>query len=145
MTKRSRRKQEQQRQYYIGAAIALALVTFFAVINLSSQDTQAASTLPLEISVQEAFNYRENGAWILDVRTQEEWDAGHIPDATLIPLDELPNRLAEIPEGVDIVVVCRSGNRSAQGRDILLQAGFPAVTSMDGGVNEWAALGLPLE
>jgi rhodanese-related sulfurtransferase len=145
MTKRSRRKQEQQRQYYIGSAILLVLVTFFVIVNLSSPGTQAASPLPQEISVQEAYNYREDGAWILDVRTQEEWDAGHIPGSTLIPLDELPNRLSEVPEGVDIVVVCRSGNRSAEGRDILLQAGFPSVTSMGGGVSEWSATGFPFE
>ena len=49
----------------------------------------------------------------------------------------------ELVRGRDLslVVVCRSGNRSAQGRDILLGAGLPSVTSMAGGMNEWAAAG----
>jgi rhodanese-related sulfurtransferase len=114
------------------------------VIFGGSPDT-LVSELPLEVSVQEAYQYREDGAFILDVRTQEEWDAGHIPDATLIPLEELPGRLDEVPDDAEIVVVCRTGNRSATARDILLRAGFSAVTSMDGGVNEWQAQGLPFE
>ena len=145
MAKRSRRKQEQQKQYIIGSVILLVLIAFFVIINTSAPGADASSQLPLVISVQEAYVFRENGAFILDVRTQAEWDEGHIPGATLIPLDELPNRLSEVPEGTDIVVVCRTGNRSAEGRDILLSAGFPAVTSMDGGVSEWQAMGFPFE
>jgi rhodanese-related sulfurtransferase len=145
MAKRSRRKKKDQNKYLIWGAIILVLAAFFVIINNSATTSELVSELPLEISVQEAKTYRDNGAFILDVRTQEEWDQGHIPGATLIPLDELPARLSEIPEDVDIVVVCRSGNRSAEGRDILLSAGFSAVTSMDGGVNEWQALGFPFE
>jgi rhodanese-related sulfurtransferase len=145
MSKRSRRKQAQQKQYLIGAAILLALIAFIVIINQNSSNTQLVSELPLEISAQEAYTYRENGAFILDVRTQDEWNAGHIPDATLIPLNELPDRLDEIPQGVEIIVICNSGNRSDSGRDILLEAGFPAVTSVNGGVIEWQALGYPFE
>jgi rhodanese-related sulfurtransferase len=65
----------------------------------------------------------------------------HIPDATLIPLGELVSRVSEVPRDRQVVVVCRSGNRSAEGRDILLRAGFPSVTSMAGGMNDWAASG----
>ena len=86
---------------------------------------------------------RDQGAFVLDVREQEEWNALHIPDATLIPLSQLSSRLSELPKDQEIVVVCRSGNRSAQGRDILLDAGFTNVTSMAGGMNQWQAQGLP--
>ncbi len=99
--------------------------------------------LPLEISVQEAASMRDQGAFILDVREPSEWEAIHIPDATLIPLGALAQRVAEVPKDKDIVVVCRSGNRSQEGRDILLQAGFMRVTSMAGGVNQWRAAGFP--
>jgi rhodanese-related sulfurtransferase len=79
---------------------------------------------------------------LLDVRTNDEWvNDGHIPDTTLVPLDELSNRLGELSKDQEIVVVCRSGNRSQQGRDILLQAGFTNVTSMAGGIKEWKAAG----
>jgi rhodanese-related sulfurtransferase len=52
--------------------------------------------------------------------------------------------LSEVPTGQKIVVVCNSGNRSKPGRDILLDAGFPEVTSMDGGVSGWKTQGLPI-
>lgn len=104
-----------------------------------------AATLPSEISVSEAYTRYQNGAFLLDVRTQEEWDDFHAPNTTLIPLDQLPSRLGELPRGKEIVVVCRSGNRSQQGRDILINAGFQQVTSMKGGLNEWRASGYPVE
>jgi rhodanese-related sulfurtransferase len=53
--------------------------------------------------------------------------------------------VSEVPRDKEIVVVCRSGNRSQQGRDILLDAGFAQVTSMTGGLNEWRAKGYPIE
>jgi rhodanese-related sulfurtransferase len=96
---------------------------------------------PEEIGVAEAYQMRENGAFILDVRTQEEWVEVHIPDSTLIPLEELETRISEVPQGVDIVVVCRSGNRSFEAATILLEAGYDKVFSMAGGVNEWIIAG----
>ena len=104
--------------------------------------SQAPATLPLEVDVATAASMRDAGAFVLDVRQPDEWVAGHIPGATLIPLGELPSRTAEVPSDREVVVVCRSGNRSATGRDILLDAGFATVTSMAGGMNDWAAAGL---
>lgn len=116
----------------------LVIVAFAVIFGLqgASQDT---TKMPLEVSVSEANQMRDDGAFILDVREPNEWEAGHIPGATLIPLGELESRLAEIPTDQTVVVVCRSGNRSATGRDILLNAGFTEVTSMGGGMNAWAA------
>lgn len=105
----------------------------------------AVQPLPAEVSAADALALRESGAFMLDVRQPEEWAAGHIPDATLIPLGELASRVAEVPKDRRVVVVCRSGNRSAQGRDVLLGAGLPAVTSMAGGMNDWTAAGYPTE
>ena len=109
----------------------------------ASAPAGSQQALPPAISVADALAFREAGAFILDVRQPEEWAAGHIPDATLIPLGDLPARIAEVPKDRQVVVVCRSGNRSAQGRDILLGAGHPSVTSMAGGMNDWAAAGYP--
>lgn len=147
MAKHSKRSKQDNKQniLLVGSIILVFAIVLFVVISGGPSDAQLVGDLPLEISVQDAYAYREEGAFILDVRTQQEWDAGHIPGATLIPLDQLPDRLDEVPQDVDIVVVCRSGNRSASGRDILLGAGFSAVTSMDGGVNAWQAQGLPFE
>jgi len=104
----------------------------------------AAAPLPLTVTVAEADRLRQDGALVLDVREQSEWVTGHIDGATLIPLAELPARLGELPRDRSILVVCRSGNRSAQGRDILLGAGFGSVTSLAGGMNDWIAAGLPV-
>ncbi len=116
----------------------LALIIFAVVVGFppKTADTNAV-VLPLEVSVSEAYQMRENGAFVLDVREPHEWEAGHIPDATLIPLGQLESRLNEIPKDQEIVVVCRSGNRSAQARNILKNEGFENVTSMAGGMNQW--------
>lgn len=125
-----------------GVAILLIAVAGAWIFNsLNNPKATQSGTLPLEISVSEANAQREAGAFILDVREQNEWEVVHIPGATLIPLKQLESRLAELPADQPIVVVCRSGNRSAEGRDILLDNGFTQVTSMKGGMNEWAASG----
>jgi rhodanese-related sulfurtransferase len=79
------------------------------------------------------------------VRTVEEWDEYHVPGSTLIPLDQLNKHLAEVPQDKEVVVVCRSGNRSATGRDLLLKAGYPQVTSLAGGLKAWRDAGKPVE
>ena len=59
------------------------------------------------------------------------------------PRAQLPERLSEVPKDQEVVVVCRSGNRSQAGRDILLDAGFSQVASMNGGMNNWSEKGYP--
>ena len=142
--KTSQRKAKQKsnkNQNSIWIATAIILVVIVGAFIFKTESTTAAEALPREISVTEALNMRDAGAFILDVRQPEEWNEVHIPDATLIPLGELASRVAELPQNQEIVVVCRSGNRSQQGRDILLAAGFENVTSMTGGVNQWSAAG----
>ncbi|HSD85832.1 MAG TPA: rhodanese-like domain-containing protein, partial [Anaerolineae bacterium] len=84
----------------------------------------AAAPLPAEISVAEAVAKRDAGAFVLDVRQPEEWNEGHIPGAKLIPLDQLEQRVNEVPRDKDVVVVCQSGGRSKQGCALLRQAGY---------------------
>jgi len=124
-------------------ALVIALLVLWGRNKAGNQNTPAG--LPSEISVGDAYTRYQNGAFLLDVRTQEEWNDFHAPNTTLIPLDQLSARLNELPRDKEIVVVCRSGNRSQQGRDILLNAGFQQVTSMTGGLNEWRASGYPVE
>lgn len=133
-----------------GAQIAVLLIVALVVYLLlqmggANSNTPTTNTLSSTISVSEAYDMHQKGAFILDVRTVEEWNEFHAPDSTLIPLDQLVSRLNEVPRDRQIVVVCRSGNRSQQGRDILLNAGFEGVTSMAGGLNEWRANGFPIE
>ncbi len=127
-----------------GWAILAVLLLAIVGVLLLQQPKPAAVAYPAEITAAQAAEKRSQGAFILDVREPSEWTQFHIPGATRIPLGELPNRLNEVPKDRDVVVVCRTGVRSAQGRDILLKAGFTRVTSMTGGMTQWQAQGLPI-
>ena len=123
----------------------MILVIMVILIYLIAVGGEGSASLPRELSAEQAYQKYQAGAFVLDVRTQEEWNEYHAPNTTLIPLDQLQARMSELPRDKEIVVVCRSGNRSQQGRDILLSAGFTQVTSMAGGLKEWSALGYPIE
>lgn len=140
----SRQVRRNSNQVWIIAGILLAVVVFTVGIILFNNQG-SATAYPAEISIAQAYEKYEDGVFLLDVRTQEEWNEYHAPDTTLIPLDELPQRLGELPKDQEIVVVCRSGNRSQAGRDILLDAGFEKVTSMAGGLSAWRTAGYPVE
>ncbi|KYP79388.1 rhodanese-like domain-containing protein [Ferroacidibacillus organovorans] len=78
-------------------------------------------------------------AQIIDVREIDEYRASHIEGSTLIPLAELPFRLDEIERNKDIIVVCRSGNRSAQACELLRERGYLRTRSLSGGLASWSA------
>lgn len=129
---------------WIGPAIlAIVALGFLAGLLWKRPEPPPASGLPKEISVAQAAVLRDQGSLLLDVRQPEEWAESHVPGSTLIPLGELEARVGEVPRDRRVIVVCRSGNRSQRGRDILIQAGFGHVTSMGGGLNAWAAEGHP--
>lgn len=130
----------------LGILLLVALgVSTALVLNrpapAAALDASVSAGLPEEVNIAQASDLRDQGAFILDVRTPEEWADHHIPGSTLIPLNELESRISEVPDDQQVVVVCRSGNRSAQGRDILKSASFDQVTSMAGGLNAWRAEG----
>ncbi len=127
----------------LGILAVAALVIVMLIIGANGSSGSLAAT----ISTQDAYTlYQQGDTFFLDVREQEEWDEYHAPKAALIPLGQLAARVGEIPVAKDqpIVVVCRSGNRSDEGRDILKRAGFTNVTSMDGGLTTWRDLGYPI-
>ncbi len=141
----SRTKSDKPNKNWLLAGLAvLAVIAISAFLFLQKDRASpavSALNLPAEVSVSEAAEKREQGAFILDVRQPEEWQEYHIPNSTLIPLGDLPARLNEVPKDQEVVVVCRSGNRSQSGRDILLNAGYDNVTSMSGGLKQWSASG----
>jgi rhodanese-related sulfurtransferase len=81
-------------------------------------------------------------AYVLDVREPNEWVAGHAAGAVHIPMAQVPARLAELPE-TEIVVICKSGGRSAQVTEFLLAQGRKAV-NLAGGTTAWQAVGRPM-
>lgn len=82
---------------------------------------------------------------IIDVRQSEEFtgELGHIPEAELIELQTIPQRVSELSKSEQIVMVCRSGGRSAQATAYLLQNGYSHIYNMKGGMILWNMLGLP--
>ncbi len=125
--------------------IVILVITLGYLMNKSLGPKEpVVSSLPAEVSVADAAKLDQKEWLFLDVREPSEWEEAHIPYATLIPLGELTARLSEIPKEKNIIVVCRSGNRSAVGRDLLLKSGFANVTSMAGGMNTWQAQGHPV-
>jgi len=128
------------------AVILLAAAGCSPTVSANVQTIpEAANSLPLEVSAEEAYQLVEEGSFLLDVRTQEEWDEYHVSQAVLIPIEEIASRLDEVPQDQTVVVICRSGNRSAAARDFLLSEGFTTVTSSAGGMKAWAAAGYPVE
>jgi rhodanese-related sulfurtransferase len=83
-------------------------------------------------------------AYLLDVREDDEWAAGHAPAAVHLPMTQIPARMSEIPQDHEVYVVCRVGGRSGQVVAYLKQQGWENVTNVDGGMMSWAAAGRPV-
>ncbi|MEO7262815.1 MAG: rhodanese-like domain-containing protein [Jatrophihabitantaceae bacterium] len=97
-----------------------------------------------EISATEAVDLLAgDGALLLDVREQHEWDAGHAPQARHLAMSELAGQISEIPTDVTVICVCHSGGRSAAVTQALNRASFNAV-NLSGGMAAWEAAGLPV-
>ena len=115
-------------------------------LHTEAVKTIDVASLPRDVDVQTTAALREQpDVMILDVREQDEWNAGHIPGAVFMPMGEVPNRLSEIPTDKTVIVQCRSGNRSSQVTDFLVKQGFTNVHNMSGGINAWQSAGLPVE
>jgi len=97
-----------------------------------------------EVSPDVAHALIGAGGLVLDVREDDEWDAGHIAGAVHIPLGQLVERVDELPEDRQLVVVCRSGARSARATAFLASSGLVAV-NLAGGMHAWAGAGLRFE
>jgi rhodanese-related sulfurtransferase len=74
---------------------------------------------------------------LIDCRTQEEFELGHIPGAYLLPLDQLEKNVGDLDKSKTYVVICRSGNRSTTFTDSLHSKGFKKVYNVQGGMNAW--------
>jgi rhodanese-related sulfurtransferase len=82
---------------------------------------------------------------LVDVRTRNEFNGGHLPGAMNIPLSDIGSRTDDIPTDKPIVVVCASGNRSKSAANKLTKAGFDNVYNLKGGTMKWMMQGHPLE
>ncbi|MBS1861794.1 MAG: rhodanese-like domain-containing protein [Actinobacteria bacterium] len=103
-----------------------------------------ADATPKTISRAEAREMVEAGAQLVDVRAEHEWETGHLPGATHIPLAELSARVEEIDKDRPVIFYCRGGNRSSMATTALAEAGYDAVKLSEGAVG-WEEEGLPFE
>jgi rhodanese-related sulfurtransferase len=99
---------------------------------------------PREVSREEAQQLIAEGAQLVDVRAEHEWDAGRIAGAKHLPLAELSERVDEIEKDRQVVLYCRGGNRSTMATEALAAAGYDAAKLTEGIVG-WSEAGLPLE
>jgi rhodanese-related sulfurtransferase len=106
--------------------------------------TSPMSTIP-EIDIHEAKKRVDNGALLVDVREQNEFDELRISGSVLVPLSELQARYEELPKDKEIIMQCRSGARSGRSTEFLLANGYTNVVNMTGGILAWNEAGLPVE
>jgi rhodanese-related sulfurtransferase len=95
------------------------------------------------VTPDEAVSLVDAGALLLDVREQDEWDAGHVAGATHLPMSRLGQEYQTLPADRRIVCICHVGARSAAVADALRGAGWDAV-NLAGGMVAWERAGLPV-
>lgn len=98
-----------------------------------------------EIDIYETQARMAEGALLIDVREQHEYDELHIPDSLLIPLSEFSERYQELPKDKTLIMQCRSGARSGKATEFLLSHGYEDVLNMAGGILAWSAADLATE
>ena len=124
-----------QRLQILGITLVLAmlpvLVAAATARNLSPDDAYSM------------VNQRDN-LYLLDVRTPGEFQQARLANASLIPINQLLSRLAEVPKDRPILVYCAVGSRSAQVVNYLARQGYPEVYNLYGGIYSWAQKGYPI-
>ena len=111
---------------------------FCGIVPETKEEQALKNGIP-QVSVQELKQRRDAGedVFVLDVREPYEYQIAQI-GGTLIPQNDVPNRLAEIPRDREIIVQCRSGQRSQRIAEFLAQAGYPNVKNLAGGILAWS-------
>lgn len=117
--------------------ILLVILVIIGVVMVMKPFSSNASTFK-DISTQEAKAlYTQDGYILLDVRTVAEFKEYHADGAVNIPLQEIEQKLGEIPKDKTLLVVCRSGNRSRQAIEILSKHGYDKMFNVAGGMGAW--------
>jgi rhodanese-related sulfurtransferase len=124
----------------IVGAVLLSLVGLFLVVSKPS-DSTTSETTSNEVSSSTFESDVASGTPLIDVRTPVEFDESHIQDALNLPLDTIKaGATPDASKSEKIYLYCRSGNRSAEAKQILEKAGYTNIVDL-GGMNEVVALG----
>jgi len=105
--------------------------------------TSDPSPVVVDVDPAAALRLLEAGGFLLDVREDDEWHAGHAPEAVHVAMGTIPDRTAELPSDRTIVCICRVGGRSGAVAVALAGAGYD-VRNVEGGMLAWEATGYPV-
>jgi len=123
------------------------IILFLGLLTMLLR-TFVGSALAKNITNMEAVKLiNKDGAWILDVRTKDEYDKTHIANSTHVPLDSLGQQLHQFEDKkkAPVILVCRSGNRSSQAARILKKQAFEKIYNLTEGLIGWQAANLPVQ
>ena len=95
-----------------------------------------------EISVDELADLVERGVTVIDVRRPDEYETAHVPGALQVPLQEIPERLGDVPDEATAYVICKVGGRSMKACEFLVTQGYDVV-NIAGGTDAWIESGRP--
>ncbi|HUV81657.1 MAG TPA: rhodanese-like domain-containing protein [archaeon] len=133
------------KKYLIIILLLLSTSVLGCLTNAPEEDVGGVVNY-IDIPMSEAKIKVDSGEYfILDVRTREEYDAGHIANAILIPSTDISGRLDEVLKDMPILVYCRSGSRSAIASQELIDNGYADVYNMEGGIVAWQNAGYPVQ
>lgn len=121
---------------------AIVLAFFVCIANPAFADPEAPSIAPAELAARRADG---TAPVVIDVRTPEEFGAGHIPGALNIPFDRVAEEITEVDAPHGVALYCMVGPRARKGEAALLGAGYTSVLHIEGGLAGWQAAGLPVE
>jgi rhodanese-related sulfurtransferase len=126
--------------------IVIAIALAFLLVGPASAESEAPLEAP-SIAPSELSERRVSGTApvVIDVRTAEEYAAGHVPGALNIPFDQVAQRISEIEAPHGVALYCMLGPRARMGESALLNAGYTSVLHLEGGLAAWQAAGLPVE
>ena len=123
-------------------AHAIAIALAFCWVAPALAESEAPSIAPSELNARRAAG---TAPVVIDVRTKEEYAAGHIPGTLNISFDRVAERISEIDAPNGVALYCMVGPRARKGEAALLGAGYTRVFHLDGGLAAWQAAGLPVE
>ena len=123
--------------------VAAAVVAVAAGVMIVRGTASAEALTTIDVAtLHEAMN---DEVTLIDVREPYEYDGGHVTGALSMPLGQVVALAAELPKDQPLYVICRSGNRSLQASEALVEAGFQDVRNVDGGMIAWQAAGYAVE
>lgn len=144
-------KRNQGKGIVFSVGVILFLITVSGILSFeklhAGEGSTKTQTEVKNISAKQARELidREKDVFILDVRTQEEYNDAHIKGANLIPIQELEQNINKIPKDKKVIVHCAKGKRSAKACEILKDEGLKELYNVEGGINQWKSEGYPVE